>query len=53
MLIKGITLFLIAMVVLGMFGKLRFPGITLRRDAKCPRCGRPRIGKGPCTCGKA
>jgi len=52
MLIKGISLFLIVMVVLGMFGKLRFPSVTMRRDIKCPRCGRHRIGKGPCSCEK-
>ncbi|MGA1180748.1 MAG: hypothetical protein ACO3U1_09080 [Marivivens sp.] len=53
MLIKGITLFLIAMLVLGMFGKLRFPSVGPRRDGKCAKCGRHRIGKGPCACGKA
>lgn len=53
MLIKGISLFLIGMLVLAMFGKLRFPTISHRRDAKCPKCGRHRIGKGPCACGQA
>jgi hypothetical protein len=53
MLIKGISLFLIGMLVLAMFGKLRFPSISQRRDGKCPKCGQHKIGKGPCACGKA
>lgn len=51
MAIKVILLFLIGMAVLGMFGKLRFPGQKRLASAKCPKCGRYRIGKGPCTCG--
>ncbi len=50
-LIKGVTLFLVGMVVLAMFGKLRFPGRARLAAAKCPGCGRFRIGKGPCGCG--
>ncbi len=50
--IKIVTLFLIAMGVLAMFGKLRFPGQKRLSSAKCPRCGRFRIGKGPCPCEK-
>ncbi|WP_254447897.1 hypothetical protein [Ruegeria arenilitoris] len=50
--IKAVTLFLIAMGVLAMFGKLRFPGQRRLKSAKCPRCGRFRIGKGPCACEK-
>jgi len=49
--IKVILLFLIGMAVLGMFGKLRFPGQDRLASAKCPKCGRYRIGKGPCGCG--
>jgi len=52
MIIKAVTLFLIAMGVLAMFGKLRFPGQNRLSSAKCPRCGRFRIGKGPCACEK-
>ena len=54
MLIKGMTLFLVVMAVLAMFGKLRLPGTTGRKrvGARCPRCGRPKIGKGPCPCTK-
>lgn len=52
--IKIVTLFLIGMGVLAMFGKLRLPGIGGMRDRlaseKCSKCGRYRIGKGPCAC---
>lgn len=52
MIIKIVTLFLIAMMVLAMFGRLRFPGKPKeRRPTKCPKCGCPIIGKGPCACG--
>lgn len=54
--IKIVTLFLIFIGVLAMFGKLRLPGGLLGRKAlgnrKCPSCGRYRIGKGPCPCGR-
>ena len=50
-LVKIVTFFLIAMAVLALFGKLRFPGQARLASAKCPRCGRYRIGKGPCACG--
>jgi hypothetical protein len=54
MLIKIVTLFLIGMVVLAMFGRLRLPKVGKPRLAasKCRRCGAPRIGGGPCACGK-
>ncbi|MDD8023641.1 MAG: hypothetical protein PHX82_11080 [Paracoccaceae bacterium] len=54
MLIKGMTLFLVVMAVLAMFGKLRLPGLKRpgapRLAARCPDCGRPKIGSGPCPC---
>jgi hypothetical protein len=54
MLIKGMTLFLVAMAVLAMFGKLRLPGRGQPRRPhvaqRCPDCGRPKIGAGPCPC---
>lgn len=53
MIVKIVFLFLIGMAVLAMFGRLRFPGRKRLSSMKCPRCGRYRIGKGPCTCGKA
>jgi len=48
---KIVSLFLVGMAVLAMFGKLRFPGQDKISSARCPRCGRFRIGKGPCDCG--
>lgn len=53
MVIKVVFLFLIFMVVMAMFGRLRFPGQKTLSNRKCPKCGRYRIGKGPCDCGKA
>lgn len=57
MLFKIITLFLVAMAVLAMFGRLRLgrgaPRKDLpRRPRKCPDCGGFIIGKGPCGCRK-
>ena len=48
---KIVSLFLVGIAILGMFGKLRFPGQKRLQSAKCPGCGRYRIGKGPCSCG--
>ncbi|MGR3372371.1 hypothetical protein [Pseudooceanicola nanhaiensis] len=53
MIVKIVILFLVAMGVMAMFGKLRLPRLPGRASAKCPRCGRHRIGKGPCPCGKS
>ena len=53
MVIKIVTLFLVGMGVLAMFGKLRVPGVRgMKRlgQGRCGKCGRPRIGKGPCSC---
>lgn len=52
MLSKVVLLFLVFIAVLGMFGKLRLPGAKRLGGARCPQCGRPRIGRGPCPCGK-
>ncbi|EAP75453.1 MULTISPECIES: hypothetical protein [Roseovarius] len=52
MIVKIVVLFLIGMGVLAMFGKLRFPGQKTLSSAKCKGCGRYRIGRGPCACGK-
>ncbi|MDZ7711118.1 MAG: hypothetical protein U5K36_14530 [Roseovarius sp.] len=52
MIVKIVLLFLVAMGVLAMFGKLRFPGQKRLEAAKCRKCGRYRIGKGPCSCEK-
>ncbi len=50
--IKIVSLFLIFMLVLAMFGRLRLPGAQKIKNAKCPKCGRFKIGKGPCACEK-
>lgn len=52
MIIKAVTLFLIGIAVLAMFGRFRVPGAGRLSAGKCSRCGRYRIGKGPCSCGK-
>lgn len=53
MLLKVMVLFLVGMAVLAMFGKWRFPGHKRLAAAKCKGCGRFRIGKGPCACGRS
>ncbi|SEW39910.1 hypothetical protein SAMN04488515_2645 [Cognatiyoonia koreensis] len=50
MLIKIISLFFAFIAVLAIFGKFRFPGQDRLAAAKCKRCGRYRIGNGPCRC---
>ena len=56
MVTKIIALFLLAMAVLAMFGRLRFPGTgkgkpkAAAKPAKCPTCGAYRIGKAGCAC---
>lgn len=52
MLLKIVSLFLVFIVVLGMFGKLSLLLPKKMRTAKCPTCGRHRIGQGACPCGK-
>lgn len=63
MLFKIVSLFLIAMAALAMFGRLRFPGALKRRlrgrfggrlaePATCKKCGRYIIGSGGCDCAK-
>ena len=48
--IKVVSLFLIGMVVLAMFGRLRLPGANKLTARKCPKCGSYRIGKSGCAC---
>jgi len=52
MIVKIVLLFLVGMGVLAMFGRLKFPGQDRLAAAKCAKCGRFRIGKGPCACEK-
>lgn len=53
MLVKIILIFLLAMGLVGMVGKLLFPSamprLSRRKPKACPDCGRPLIGKG-CSC---
>lgn len=51
MAVKVVILFLAGMAVLAMFGRLRYPGKQQLESRKCPKCGRYRIGRGPCACG--
>ncbi|EET49283.1 hypothetical protein TR2A62_2223 [Thalassobium sp. R2A62] len=50
MIFKIVSLFLVFIGVLAMFGKFKFPGQQRLADAKCKSCGRYRIGRGPCPC---
>ncbi|MGZ2256511.1 hypothetical protein [Roseobacter sp. A03A-229] len=52
MIFKIVTLFLIVMGVLAMFGKMHWLGGKRLANTKCRSCGRYRIGRGPCSCGK-
>ena len=55
MLVKATILFLLGMVLVGMVGRWMFPTAMkrmIRLPGDCAGCGRPRIGKGPCACGK-
>ncbi len=52
MLIKAVFLLLAFMMVLAIFGRLRYPGHKKVAALKCPRCGRYRIGKSACDCEK-
>ena len=54
MILKIVSVFLIYIATLAVFGRLRMPKIPglVRKRAKCKSCGRPLIGKGPCDCGK-
>lgn len=62
--VKVITFFLIGILILAIFGKLRLPGNLsgrgqtpkggvagrLNTARKCPKCGRYSIGNAPCDC---
>lgn len=51
MLSKIVFLFLAFIAVLAILGKLHWIGGKRLASAKCPSCGRYRIGRGPCSCG--
>lgn len=52
MMVKIVSLFLIVMLVMAMFGRLRVPYRDKLAARKCKRCGRYRIGKSDCPCQK-
>ncbi len=53
---KVVSLFLVVMAVLALFGRLRVPRVSVRKKPKaidthkCPECGAFIVGKGPCPC---
>jgi len=49
MIFRIVTLFLVGMAVLAMFGKLTIPGAKRLAAAKCAKCGKFTFGK-PCDC---
>ncbi len=49
MIFKIVSLFLVGMGVLAMFGKLTIPGAKQLADAKCKSCGKFTFGK-TCAC---
>jgi len=49
MIFKIVSLFLVGMGVLAMFGKLTLPGAKRLTDAKCKSCGRFTFGR-TCDC---
>jgi hypothetical protein len=52
MLVKVVLLFLLAMALMAMVANLLFPGRLKKRflPGRCAKCGRPKIGTGPCSC---
>jgi hypothetical protein len=51
MLVKVIVIFLAAMALIGMIGKVLFPNAVPRlAQRRCRTCGKPRIGRADCDC---
>ncbi|WP_112322551.1 thymidine kinase [Oceanibium sediminis] len=55
--IKAVTFFLIFIIILGIFGKLRWPKLPdfrrknrIAAPKKCPKCNAYIVGSGPCPC---
>jgi hypothetical protein len=59
MLLKVIIVFLGLMVLIALVGRALFPSVlprAVRRKetvSRCAACGRPRIGRKPCDCGRS
>jgi hypothetical protein len=51
MILKAALFLLVAISVLAIVGRFRWPRIGQSRATRCDRCGKPRIGKAPCDCG--
>jgi len=59
MVIKAVSLFLIAILALAMFGRLKTPKLRnpigkpkVAAARKCKKCGSYVVGDGPCACKK-
>jgi len=59
MIVRVVLLFLIGILVLAMFGRLKTPKISnplkkqkILKSRKCPKCGSYILGEGPCACEK-
>jgi hypothetical protein len=50
MIIKIVSLFLVGMVVLAMFGRLKVPKLKFGNGKKCKKCGAPLINNSICVC---
>lgn len=54
--VKAVILFLVVMAAIALIGNAIAPGSVWRQVGKtvgmrrCPTCGKPLIGKGPCDC---
>ena len=53
MISKIVLLFLVVMGVLAWMGKMHWIGGKRLQQKKCDKCGRYRIGKGACPCGRS
>ena len=50
MILKIVFVFLIGMIVLAMFGRMRLPGQKSLEAHRCHNCGRFHIGRSECDC---
>lgn len=51
--VKIVTLFLVGMAVLAMFGRLRLPyvgKVALQKPRRCPKCRKYLFNNDPCGC---
>ncbi|WP_170073291.1 hypothetical protein [Hasllibacter halocynthiae] len=48
--LKIVTLFLVFMALMAMWGRIWVPGRGVRRVGRCRGCGRLRIGDAGCGC---